>query len=253
MAETPRSSFIPKQTTTSVSSRPQKKRRFNILGFVATTLLIVSLCVAAGMYFYKEYKLKELAEEKIHLSEERDRFNDAEMASVQELSRRILAADYLIDNHLSPSKLFDTLELSTKESVQFNDFTFEQTPSREASISISGETDEFNAVALQELQFGDGNNIFENTIFSNITTQDVNTEGDDEGDGPEIEQVSEVVFTITGDINFSDLLYDGVAPAIVPDTVPEEDLFFSTTTANTATSSDGVFPSIEDGDLIENQ
>jgi len=210
MAEVPRSSFIPKQATTAVSSRVRKKRHFNVLGLISSVVLLTSLVLAGGAYFYKDFALGRLAQEKTRLEEQRSLFVQSDMVSVRELDRRFRAAEYLLQNHISPSKIFDTLELNTKKSVQFTSLSFSRLPSQTVSVSITGATEEFKTVALQALQFGD-NPLLKDAIFGGFTVVD-DSSGDSELEGPDAPPL--VNFKVTGSINSSQLFYDPASEGI---------------------------------------
>lgn len=225
MAEAPRSSFIPKQTKTAVSSRVHKKKHFNTLSLVSTIVLIASLVFAGGTYFYRDYLQKELEEEKQALTDERGRFSESDIASIRELDRQFAAAEYLLSNHLAPSKIFDALELTTKETVQFTSFSLARLSGQEVSLTVGGATEEFKSIALQALEFGD-EPLLENMVFtqfSNNQETDAASEEDADVAAPEAPQVT---FNVEGDILPGLLLYDGV---------PEEPVEAPETTAPTST------------------
>lgn len=169
MAEVQRSSFIPRQAAGSVPSRVRRKRRFHVFGFIATAFLLASVILAVGLMFYKDYVAATLESEKKALEEERKRFNEGNIASVTELDRRIAAAYYVLDNHIAPSKIFDVLELTTKDRVQFTNFDFTRRPSGDVTLTIEGSTPEFKTVALQALQFG-RDPLMKDSVFTQLGT-----------------------------------------------------------------------------------
>ncbi len=208
MNEVPRSSFIPKQTETAVSKRAHKKSSFNILTFIATVLLVSSVFLAGGTFLYKDFFIaKQLVAEKLSLEEEKNKFNDSDIARVRELDRRIMAANLLIDSHIAPTKLLDTLELVTKKNVQFTDFSFEQKPSRDVSVSLTGLTDDFKTVALQAIEFAN-DPMMKNSIFAEINTVAEDVAEDGRSTTNNLGRVL-VGFNVTGDLSSVMLLFKG--------------------------------------------
>lgn len=171
-------------------------------------MLVGSLALAGGIYFYKNYLLSELAGQQQALKDERNKFNEADILSLQEFNRRVSAAELLLDNHISPSKVFDTLELTTKERIQFTDFELEQRPSQDVTLTIQGGTEEFKTVALQALQFDD-DALMKDAIFTDISTLSP-TVSDLENPVATPKEVSKVSFKVAGNISASLLLYGGM-------------------------------------------
>lgn len=210
MAEVQRSSFIPRQAAGAVPSRVRRKRRFHVFGFIATALLLASVILAVGLLFYKDYVLASLESEKAALEQERTRFDESSIASVTELDRRIAAAYYLLDEHIAPSKIFDALELTTKERVQFTSFNFERRPSGEVTVTIGGSTPEFKTVALQALQFG-RNPLMEDAVFTQLGTfrPEATILRDIDNQDQLFEQESRVNFSVIGLLSQEALAFEG--------------------------------------------
>ena len=210
MADIPRSSFIPKQTSGAVPTRVKKKRRFHALSYSATVVLIVSLALGGGTYFYKDYLQSDLQSEKQALEAERNRFNQGDIASVQELDYKLSVAKLLLDTHISPSKIFDALELTTRESIQFTNFSFTQQPGQSVALTITGGTEEFKSVALQALTYG-ADALFSGADITSIgnTSPGIDdvTSGAGAGSGSAPEH--SVNFTVQGTVAGDSIVYDG--------------------------------------------
>lgn len=237
MADIPRSSFIPKQPSGAVPNRVKKKRRFHALSYSATVLLIASLALGGGTFFYKDYLRSDLESEKQALEAERTRFNQGDIASVQELDYKLSIARLLLDTHVSPSKIFDTLELATRERIQFTNFSFTQQPSQNVTLTISGGTEEFKTVALQALTFGD-DALFKEADITNIGNATPSIEDVTNNAGTADTEYS-VNFTVQGSMAASAVMYDGVnalasepSPEETPEAAPEAPAATTTGEAN---------------------
>ena len=206
MAEAPRSSFIPKQTSSAVPSSVRRKRRFHAFNFLASALLALSLALGAGSYFYRNYAGKQLEQAKSDLSFESERFSENDIAEVREFDRTLEAARLLLDNHISPSKIFDALELKTMDRVQFSSFSFQQRPSQDVTLTVEGGTEEFKTVALQALQFGD-DPLLSDAVFTDLGTQGASVEALEAGQTQPSES-HRISFSVIGDIASSLLVFE---------------------------------------------
>lgn len=223
MADTPRSSFIPKQTPGATpGSVRRRKRRFDVLSFGGAVVLVGSLALAGGTFFYKDYVAKGLEEQKLALAAERERFSESDIASVRELGRRIAAAKYRLDRHLAISKVFDALELTTMQNVRFRTFSLQRRPSEGVTLTASGVAQEFNTVALQEEQFR-RDSIFGEAFFQNVTNSIGVFDGDVTIDAPS-DGESGVNFTVVTNITPSALRYTAsAAPTPQENNAPADD------------------------------
>lgn len=208
MAETPRSSFIPKQTQSAVPSSVRKKKRFHVFGFISSVILIGSLVLAGGAFFYKDYAHTQLEAEKANLSAEKEKFNESEIAEVRSFERRLMAVRFLLENHISPSKIFDALELSTMRNIQFTSFALDQRPSQDVTLAIQGGTEEFKTAALQALEFAK-NPLLKDAVFTDLGTSGATLEEIESGQGTLLDSGYRVNFSVTGNITSGLLAFDG--------------------------------------------
>lgn len=220
--------FIPKQTQGAVPARVKQKKKFHIFSFVATVMLLGAVILAGFTFFYEGYTEQQLEDQKNALAEARNRFNEADIASVQELDRRMRAATYLLDRHVALSRVFDALELTTKQSIQFTGLKYEQRPSSDGTLTITGGTESFRTVALQANSFA-GATLFADAIFTDLGTSPV----DPEAVGPS----HRVGFDVTADIPASAILYQGtiLAPQEEAPLDAEEDALPATDDVATTT------------------
>jgi len=208
MAEAPRSSFIPKQTNASLGKKKKRRWHFSIFRIVSYVLFFSVLLLAAGMFFYKDYTLKELAEERATLNEERLRFNTEDITRVRSFDLKLKAVEYLLDNHRSPSRVFDELEFNTVEPVMYTEFTYTRTADG-ANVTISGATPELRTLAAQALTFS-GSEVFTDRTLSGIGDRLEGVPGSEDEEGaasPEGVDLPDVTFSVTAAIPGSALAY----------------------------------------------
>lgn len=211
MADISRSSFIPKEAPGLTPTRVRRKRTLHVFGFVATTLLVGSLALAAGAYFLESSAKGKLSDAKQSLIEQKNLFQPEHIQEIREFDQRLKIGSVLIENHIAPLKIFAALEAATKQSVQLTSFALEHTPSREMIVTLMGTTPEFESLALQEIEFGD-NRTLKNIAFSEVAVNEA-TE-----DNPR----RMVAFTLEGTIDLAEVRYDGL-PVFTPKPVVFEE------------------------------
>lgn len=207
MADFSHSSFIPKETSGATPNRVRRRRTFHVIGFVATTMLIGSLALAGGVYFLKTSAQKNLQAAKDSLIAQKSLFKAESIAEVREFDRRLQAAELLIQNHISPLRIFAALEDETMQKIQFTTFTIEHTPTFEVLLELQGTTPEFKTLALQEIEFS------LNSILKNITFSQVATNDNAGADTKTASAGSAVTFSLKGTLLPSEILYTGTTPS----------------------------------------
>jgi len=171
MDPVPQSSFIPRQAGNMVAEPPRKRRgRFNVLSFFAMIFFFGSIILAMGVWFLERNHEHTLDAKKAELQGKRTDFKQDTIDSIRILDTRIRTAEYLMDSHVSPSRLFDVLERTTQEHIQYTSFDFSRRPSGNVSVSMTGIAPHFNTVARQAQRYADEvkENRFTRVIFSNL-------------------------------------------------------------------------------------
>ncbi len=208
MAESPRSSFIPRQSSTAIPAKMQRRRTFSVFNFLASVILIASLIAAGGAYFYKGVAEKKLVEAQLKLKAESEKFGIEKLNEVRDFNRQLLAVRYLLDHHIAPSKIFDALELDTLGSVQFMEFTLEYDPEvNDVLLTVLGGTEEFKTVALQALKFSE-QPLLKDAFFTELGSKEV-TSNEIGVSGTNDQFEHEVNFTVAGKVPSELLVYGG--------------------------------------------
>lgn len=214
MADTPKTSFIPKQSMGAAPGGAPRKRHFNILNFAGMVVFLCGMILTVGVFFYKDLSEKDLASEKQALASVKGSFSTGDIESLRRLDGRLAASQTLLDGHLSPSAVFDLLEERTQGDVRFTQFVYRRRESGSAEVALNGTTFRFNTVALQSRQFADAP-AFATTVFTDVSI------GED----------GLVNFTVTSEANTGALRY--VAPASAQPLEAETATSTATTTTET--------------------
>lgn len=166
MEQAPRTSFIPKQGV-GQSARVSVRRRGGFLGILSVLLIMGSLLFSAGIYFYASYIERQLGVAQQELADKRQIFEPGSIEELRDLDMRIGTVTALLNNHVSPSVLLDTLERTTQRNIQFTDFAFERRPSGNVGVEMGGVALQFNTVALQAERFA-ATPMFSDVVFGEL-------------------------------------------------------------------------------------
>lgn len=213
MVDIPRSSFIPKETSAAIPTRIKRRRTFHVFNFLASALLVVAILLAGGTYFYKYTLDNKLVSVKEQLREQTNLFSEERLAEVRAFDRQLRAAQYLLDKHLAPSKIFTALEKDTVDRIRFTSFLYEFNYPFDVLMDIQGATEEFKTVALQSNEFR-RDTLFEKGIFTDLGTSDVSTPDDEPSTN---DNDGKVNFTVKGPVLLEMLSYDGLNATPVND------------------------------------
>ncbi len=140
-------SFIPKKPIVSVPGGSPKT--INLFALLATVLFIGTIILAGGVFFYKGYLEKGLEQDIKNLEEARKEDDPNLIQMVIRLDSRIETADKLINSHVAVSPFFNYLSTITLKSVRFRDFSFAYLDKNTVTVSLAGEAQGYEAVALQ--------------------------------------------------------------------------------------------------------
>lgn len=164
-----RTSFIPKKALVTASNL-QKKSGEGSLGVITLLVLIIALgaiVLSVGVFLYQQILEASITRKTDTLERARAAFEPALIQTLVRIDTRLGAAETILNQHITPSVFFETLENLTLKSVQFQDFRLTRVGNGKISISMKGIANDFRGVALQADVFGNSKLIRE-PIFSNL-------------------------------------------------------------------------------------
>lgn len=216
MAYIPRSSLIPTEASGAIPVQMKRRRTIHAFGLIATIIFVLSLLGAIGVFLYQNYLGKQLESAKTALGSVGNEEDARKIAEIRLYDEKLRIAQNLLDNHVAVSKVFEEIEDSTKETVQFRSLEFVHDPGFEAVLTLTGVTEEFSSVALQKMQ------ILEDTIFSEFVLQDISTEKSSESEDGRVIPGG-VSFRVTGVFDREFIKYEDrteeeehSAPSVLP-------------------------------------
>ena len=208
MAYIPRSSFTPTNASVAIPAQVKKRRTIRVFGLISAFMIVSAVLGTVFVFLYAEFSLNQLETAKIALQKESDVDNEKYIEEIRLYDKKLRIANYLLDTHITPSNLFEKLESSIKQTVQFEKLEFSYDPGFEATLAIEGVTKEFASLALQEIQL-DSDGIFSKYVLHDIAlVADSAIESDSEGQEPN-DSEEKVTFKITGVFEKDLLIYTG--------------------------------------------
>lgn len=159
-------SFIPKKSLTA----PQRQAKSSSIGvfFLFTLVIFIgAIALAIGVFLYQQFIIKSIEQKSASLERASAAFEPAIIEEISRLDIRINSAQDILNNHKAISTFFDLLEVSTLESVSFENLDYRTDESGKTTISMKGKARNFSSVALQSDIFGKSKFIQE-PIFSNL-------------------------------------------------------------------------------------
>lgn len=228
MAYDPRSSFG--QAPGVVPAYVRKQRTIQVYRVLAGIMSTCAVVASVGVFVYKSFSINELEAAKAELkaASAEDMGNQKKISELQAYDLKLSIARKLLDEHLAPSRVFEELERSTKETVAFKQFDYHYEPGFEVMLSLVGNTKELDSVFLQKRQF------FNDGLFSEFIVQDVTILEDADTEEGEAPVASGVDFSVEGVFDKNAIVYQG--EVVRDDVVADEVQATSTETVATAIS-----------------
>ena len=208
MADAPGTSFIPQQRN-APKVAPIRRKRFYVFNFIATVVFVVTALLTAGTFFYKDFSGARLIEQKEALAEQRNIFSESDIASVQELNNRILAAEAQLESQVSILKLLTAIEETTPVSIQYKNFSYLRQNSGESVVLLSGVTDDFDSVISQKQSLEDSD-ILNRSIVADVrynTNEELDDEDEDETEAFVGEEKKAIGFSLSIVVPASEIPY----------------------------------------------
>lgn len=160
-------SFIPKRGT---SNRPKRgsSHRVYVITLVTYVLFFATLVATAGVFLYSRYIDTQFQTEVALLSDEIDRFNDADMNRVLLFDERLQKAQDRLDSAVSLGSLFTAIEMATAETVQIDSLRIERNNDEDFELVAAINTDSFDSSIFQREVF-EQNSIIESVEIEQLT------------------------------------------------------------------------------------
>ncbi|MCB9806128.1 hypothetical protein H6775_03135 [Candidatus Nomurabacteria bacterium] len=168
-----KTSFIPKKPIQPSLDKKvaQNEKGVNFFMLVAVIIFVTAVLLSVAVFAYK-LTLKGRIELQLRtLEKAREAFDPGFISEATRLNTRIVSANKILNNHLSPSAIFDLLEKFTLQTVSFKSFVFADGGDGALKVTATGEADSFKSVVLQSDKF-DQSGYMRDLIFDGLEPND---------------------------------------------------------------------------------
>lgn len=160
-------SFIPKKPITS--DRPIAKTPKSLFSILSFVLLLVTLVIAGGLFFYKSYLIKQKESFSVSLDKMRNNFDQDTIKDLENFDKRVTTSKTVLNNHIVLSPMFQLIGDLTIPSVQYTKFEHSNSEG-EFQVHMTGVANDYRSVALQADVFNTPKaRYFKNVVFSNLS------------------------------------------------------------------------------------
>jgi len=151
-----KTSFIPKKPVAVAAPGSASKRLagLNFLTLLATVIFLAAVLFAAGIFMYKLTIQQRIQAQVETLAKVSQSFEPNFIRQATRLNSRIEAAEDLLENHIAPSQIFETLERHTLQTIALNSFEFSDNVEGRVVVTAGGEGDSFRSIVLQSDEYG---------------------------------------------------------------------------------------------------
>ena len=159
-------SFVPKQPVST------DRRRFsnggnNLFLVVSSIILGLTVAVAAATFLYDQFLKNEESAKAAEITAAQKSVDEDTVDQLVRLQDRLTASEELINQHIVLTQFFSLLSSITAQNVHFDGVSINVADDRSAHITMTGEAQDFNALASQSTVFA-GQPDIKSAIFSNI-------------------------------------------------------------------------------------
>lgn len=172
-------SFVPKASLTNVVDEKGKINKKESMSsysssFIILTSFFIFICsvVSAGIVFsLNRYSIATKESLAKSLENYRKDINKETIEEIKSLNDRLAAIDYLLDEHVAVSQVFDQLAQNTIKKVSFNSFNLKKTAENTFALSLKAEGIGYESVVSQDIQFSSplAQKFFKNTSITDFS------------------------------------------------------------------------------------
>lgn len=165
-------SFIPKKNSSGndVYAYKQPLGPFMI---IAICIVILSILLAVGALTYRTILNRSVASKVAILEQKSAEFNTADIDQMVKFGDKLTSAQQLLDSHIAVSPIFNLLQQTTLQRLQFTEFTYTYLATNKIAVAMKGIAKDFGVVAKQSDAFAEvTGSKFASPLFTNLNTDD---------------------------------------------------------------------------------
>jgi hypothetical protein len=190
-------SFIPKRPIESGTDfAPHQNKTVGLLSLLTFVIIVGTGVAFGGVFLYQKQLVSQKLKLEQSINKARDGIGIEFVSDMKRLNARIDGVKELVKNHVVVTPIFEALEASTLQNVQYKDFIYsiktdQGTKGTVVLVELTGSAKNYATIALQSDAFS-SNSLIKNPVFSNLTVDD---------------KTRTVSFKLSFSVNIADLSY----------------------------------------------
>ena len=166
-----KSSFIPRDATTSTSTRGRSPPGLaDLMLLISVVLFVTSVSLGIGVFLYLQFLQGSSTSKLKQLELAKQAFEPSLIEQLTRLDDRMRASDQVLSAHIAPTLFFHLLEQVTLQTVAFQHLDFQAVDQQNMNIKVNGIAASVNSIALQA-DYLSKSGMITSPIFSNINRQ----------------------------------------------------------------------------------
>ncbi len=162
-------SFIPKKPI--IEEREKVSRPIGFFTIIAIFIFVTMVLSLAGVYFYKQIMIGQIATMEKNLTLAKDRFEPTKITELQVLDKRLRASTEILSKHIAVTPIFEVLQGITMKSIRYTTFSYEFVGTgkdAKVAIKLGGLATGYRAIALQSDLYAKNKYLID-PVFSNLS------------------------------------------------------------------------------------
>jgi hypothetical protein len=190
-------SFIPKRPVSAEPVRSTSSHSYvGLMSFLTFIIVAGTALSFGGVYFYKKTLESQKQNLQAQIAQAQDGLGTNFVTDMKRLNQRIEGVKSLIKGHVVVTPIFQALQATTLQSVQYENFAYDfisdtTTNAQTITVTIKGVAKNYATLALQSDAYAKSP-LIHNPVFSGLTVED---------------KTQRVGFKLTFTVNMSDLSY----------------------------------------------
>lgn len=141
-------SFIPKKPMVPTQGNFRSRKSFDIFSFLSTFVVLVTILISVGIYFYKINLENEVKSKQNSLAVARESLEEGTLLELQIFNKRLISSNKILANHHVLSPFFELLGDLTLEDIQYTSFNG-VISEKGLAVTMGGLGRDYKTVAIQ--------------------------------------------------------------------------------------------------------
>ncbi len=166
-------SFIPKKPIDSrASAIGVGGGPISLLSIFTWVLVTLTIIVSVALFVYQQILNSQMSQIESSIASAKEAFQPTTVKQLVDTSNQISLTEKLLNSHVLVSRVFDLLQNLTLKKISYTNFSYSIDQSGNYSITMSGQSQSYNAL-VQQYNIFEQSGLIQNPAFSDFSlTQD---------------------------------------------------------------------------------